>query len=42
MRTKAFEEFNIVVMRFTNDELLIDTEEVIRKIKYNLDKYGKP
>ena len=38
VRSKAFEEFNIKVMRFTNDEVLFDIEEVIRKIKCYLDK----
>lgn len=42
VRSKAFEEFNIEVIRFTNDEVLLDIEEVIRKIKYHLDKYDKP
>ena len=38
VRSKAFEEFNIKVLRFTNDEVLFDIEEVIRKIKCYLDK----
>jgi len=41
VRSKAFEEFNIEVMRFTNDEVLLDIEEVMRKIKCRLDKYDK-
>ena len=39
LRTKAFEEFGITVIRFTNEEVLHDVEEVIRKIKWHLDNY---
>src|SRR5688572_21693504 len=42
VRSKAFEEFNIKVMRFTNDEVLLDVEAVKQKIKSYLDKYNKP
>ena len=41
VRSKAFKEFNIEVLRFTNDEVLLDIDEVMRKIKCQLDKYEK-
>jgi cyclase len=41
VRSKAFEEFNIEVMRFTNDEVLLGIEEVIGRIKCYLDNYYK-
>jgi len=42
VRSKALEKFNVEVMRFTNDEVLLDIEEVMRKIKCYLDNYDNP
>ena len=39
VRSRAFEEFNIKVMRFTNNDVLFAIEEVIRKIKFYLYEY---
>jgi very-short-patch-repair endonuclease len=39
VRTKAFTEFNIEVMRFTNDEVLSDIETVLDKVRLHLKKF---
>ena len=37
VRSQGFREFNIGIIRFTNDEVLFDVESVLRKIKSRLD-----
>ncbi len=39
VRTKAFTEFNIEVIRFTNYEVLFDIETVLDKIKTSIKKF---
>ena len=39
VRSKAFIEFNIEVMRFTNDEVLFEMEPVLEKIRLHLKKF---
>jgi very-short-patch-repair endonuclease len=39
IRTKAFTEFNIEVMRFTNEEVLFDIETVLEKVGLHLKKF---
>jgi len=41
VRSKAFKEFNITVMRFTNNDVLFAIEEVLREITCYLDEYQK-
>lgn len=40
-RSSLFARFDIEVIRFTNEEVLFDVEDVMRKIKWHLDKYQK-
>lgn len=39
VRTQAFTEFNIEVMRFTNDEVLFEMETVLHKVRLHLKKF---
>ena len=39
VRSLAFKEFNIEILRFTNNEVLFDIEAVLRKISMHLNKH---
>jgi len=41
VRSQGFEEFQIEVLRFNNEAVLLDIEEVIKKIIWHLDNYQK-
>ncbi|MCE7068036.1 endonuclease domain-containing protein [Dyadobacter sp. CY326] len=40
MRTELIEEFNIKVIRFTNEEVLFETEQVLEKIRAIIGRPG--
>jgi len=39
VRSEAFREFNIEILRFTNNEVLSDIEAVIQQIRIHLSKH---
>ena len=41
IRTKAFTEFNIEVIRFTNEEVLFHIETVLDKVRLSLKKFNR-
>jgi len=39
VRSDAFQEFKIEIIRFTNNEILMDIEDVIERIRIHLNKH---
>jgi len=41
VRSQAFKEFKIEILRFTNDEVLFDIENVLQKIRLHLNNFQR-